>query len=141
LNVIAAPGQLGRSVALMAEFEDNEKCLSRIVGKTLTAVNFVLDYLVFQFDDSFLTVLTTVTVRKDESSSQPDDVSWRNSLCERITHTVTSVALEETQLNVNFSDKSAFAVSLSEPDRAGNEALMFQFPDGGRMQMLLLHIV
>jgi hypothetical protein len=66
LNEIAPPRQLNRSVAFMSEFEGNEKCLSRIVGEGLTAVNFVLDYLVFQFNDCFLTVLTTIRVRNSD---------------------------------------------------------------------------
>jgi hypothetical protein len=72
---------------------------------------------------------------------QAGDLAYRNSLCERITHTVTNVALSTNQLLVSFDDKSVFEVSLSEEGRAGNEALVFQFPEEGQKQMLVLHII
>jgi hypothetical protein len=54
---------------------------------------------------------------------------------------VTNVALSTNQLLVSFDDKSVFEVSLSEEGRAGNEALVFQFPEEGQKQMLVLHII
>jgi hypothetical protein len=125
----------------MSEFEGNKECLSQIVGKELTAVNFVLDYLVFQFNDCFLTVTTTVSVRTGDQLFQPDDSSYRDSLCERITHAVTSTTLVTDKLVVHFDDQSDFVVSLSEEGRVGNEAIIFQFPESGQMQMLVLHII
>ena len=130
-----------RSVALMSELSENAKCLSRIIGEQLTGVSFVMDYLQLQFNDCFLTVLTSLVVQEANGNLRLGDVSSRDSLCARIAHTVTDVALAADHVDVKFDDDSTFAISLIEENRGGNEALIFQFHEGGSVQMLVMHII
>jgi hypothetical protein len=124
----------------MSELNENQKCLSQIVGEQLSGVNFVMDYLQLQFNDLSLTVLTPLVVHETNRNLRLGDPFYRDSLCDRITHIVTGVALAEEHLNVEFDDDSNFAISLTDEARAGNEALIFQFREGRDMQMLVLHI-
>jgi len=131
-----------RSVAQVTEIEANEKCLSRIVGEPLTAVMFVMDYLKFQFNDPVLTVLTSVLVRMGDRTYQPGDLPWRDSLCDRMTRTVSGVFLTMDQLQIRFDDGCEFVVALKDAARAGNEAMIFEFrKEHDPWQMLVMHIV
>jgi hypothetical protein len=140
VGTLAAEAQ--RSVAQMTEIEANQKCLSRIVGEQLTAVMFVMDYLKFQFNDPVLTVLTSVLVRIGDGTYQLGDLPWRDSLCDRMTRTVSELLLTVDQLQIRFDDGSSFLVPLKDEARAGNEAMIFEYrnaPDP--WQMLVMHIV
>jgi hypothetical protein len=85
----------------MTEIEANRECLSRIVGKPLTAVMFVMDYLKLQFEESVLTILTPILVRTGDKSYQLGDMPWRDSLCHSITHTVSDLSLAENRLQIS----------------------------------------
>src|SRR5215813_10565729 len=111
----------------MTEIEENEKCLSRIVGESLTAVMFVMDYLKLQFNDPVLTVLTPVLVRTGDTICQEGDLHWRDSLCDRMMRTVSGIILRAEQLQIRFDDDSEFVVTLKDEVRSGNEAMIFEF--------------
>ena len=125
----------------MSDFKENQEYLSQIVGEQLSGVNFVMDYLQLQFNDLSLTVLTPLVVHETNRNLGLGDLSYRDSLCERITHIVTDVALAEDTLNVEFDDDSKFSIALTDEGRAGNEALVFQFREGSDMRVLVIHIV
>ena len=126
----------------MTEIKANQECLSRIVGERLTAVMFVMDYLKFQFEESVLTVLMSILVRTGDKSYQLGDIPWRDSLCDRITHTVSGLSLAEDHLQIDFDDGSNFLIALNDEARAGNEAILFEYRDSpGAWQMLVMHIV
>ena len=126
----------------MTEIEANRECLSRIVGEPLTAVMFVMDYLKLQFEESVLTILTSILVRTGDKSYQLGDMTWRDSLCDRITHIVSDLSLAEDRLQISFDDGSNFLIALKDEARAGNEALLFEYHEApGPWQMLVMHIV
>lgn len=123
----------------MNTVEENQKYLSRIVGEQLIAVNFVLDYLYLQFNECFLTVLTPLVVVVGEQSLKLGDLPYRDALCERITHNVTGALLSSDHLRIDFDDGSRFIVSLIDEVHVGSEAILFQFPEAGQMQLLVMH--
>jgi len=126
----------------MTEIEANRECLSRIVGERLTAVMFVMDYLKLQFEESVLTILTPTLVRTGDNSYELGDNTWRDSLCDRITHSVSDLSLAEDRLKISFDDGSNFLIALRDEARAGNEALLFEYREApGPWQMLVTHIV
>lgn len=124
----------------MNRVEENQDIFSRIVGEQLSAVNFVMDYLVLQFNDYFLTVLTPLVVRTGDQSYRLGDLPYRDALCERITHNVREVVLTTEHLDIGFDDDVDFDISLKEKDRVGAEAIIFQFPKGKIKGMLVMHI-
>jgi len=118
--------------------ETNQGYFCRIVGEQLSAVTFVMDYLQLQFDACFLTVLTPLTVLIGENSYRLGDLHYRDVLCERIAHKVTDVLLHPDHLRIGFDDNACFNISLREEDYVGPEAINFQFPEEGRMQLLVI---
>ena len=122
----------------MNEVKENQGYFARLIGEQLSAVSFVMDYLQLQFDAYFLTVLTPLVVTFGEQSYRLGDLSYRDALCERIAHLVKDVSLAADRLRIVFDDGAAFDISLKEEDYVGPEAINFQFPESGRMQMLVM---
>ena len=122
----------------MNKVKENQGYFSRIVGEQLSAVSFVMDYLQLQFDAYFLTVLTPLVILVGEQSYRLGDLPYRDALCERITHIVKEVTLSADHLRIGFDDGAAFDISLKEEDYVGAEAINFQFPEAGRMQLLVI---
>jgi len=122
----------------MNKVEENQEYFSRLIGEQLSAVSFVMDYLQLQFDAYFLTVLTPLAVLAGEQSYRLGDLPYRDALCERIAHNVSEVVLAIDHLRIGFDDGAAFHISLKEEDYVGAEAINFQFPEEGRMQLLVM---
>jgi hypothetical protein len=105
------------------------QALSRIVGKQLSAVVFVLDYLQLQFDGPTLTLFTSVAVHSNDGGVVDDHaIGWRDALCGQITHVVRTVRLGDGELVVEFINGSAISASLRPEDYSSAEAV--QFTDG-----------
>ena len=122
----------------MSRNEENQGYFACLIGEQLSAVSFVMDYLQLQFNDCFLTVLTPLVVLVGEQSYRLGDLPYRDALCERITRRVNNVALAAGRLRISFDDGGVFDISLREEDYIGAEAINFQFPEAGRMQMLVM---
>ena len=122
----------------MNRVEENQDYFSRLIGEQLSAVSFVMDYLQLQFDAYFLTVLTPLIVNKGSSSYRLGDLSYRDALCERIARKVNEVVLASDNLRIGFDDGAHFDISLKDEDYVGPEAINFQFPEEGRMQLLVM---
>jgi hypothetical protein len=73
-----------------------------------------------------------------QDCQRPGDLHYRNTLCERITHKVENVVLTSEYLRIGFDDDAVFEISLKQEDYVGPEAINFQFPEEGRMQLLVL---
>lgn len=123
----------------MNKVEENKDYLSRIVGEQLSAVSFVMDYLQLQFNAYILTVLTPLVVLLGEQSYSLGDLPYRDALCERITHNVNEVKLATDYLRIGFDDGAVFNISLKGEDYVGAEAIIYQFPEAGEMQMLVIN--
>jgi hypothetical protein len=110
--------------------------LSIIVGKELSSVQFVLDYVQFRFDadgiDSTpcLTVTASMHVGIEGVVFKKGQPGFRDALCERIGKTVKGARSLPERFQIEFSDTSTFVVSLSSDDRVGPEAVLLQ--DGSR---------
>ena len=96
-----------------------------VIGRRLSGVSFVMDYVVLQFDPPpTINALTPITVRSGERTAVSGEESFRNLLCEQIPKTVVSVALiEEDSLTFAFEDGSRISLSLLAEDRQGREAV------------------
>jgi hypothetical protein len=102
-----------------------ETISQHVVGRRLSAVTFVLDYIQLQFDPPpTINALTPVTVRSGNRRAISGDEDFRNLLCEQIPKTVRSVSLEDGEaLVLSFEDASTISLSLRKQDYVGPEAV------------------
>jgi hypothetical protein len=96
-----------------------------VVGRRLSGVSFILDYIQLQFDPPpTINALTPVTVRAGAKQAVQGDESFRNLLCDQIPKIVTSVQLlHETALIFSFIDGSEISLSLRPADYVCPEAV------------------
>lgn len=97
--------------------------LNNLIGRELSGVVFVRDYIQLQFDDRGLTAINLPSVMANRETYTPVRQGFRDSLCERIGHTVVETELiEEERIWLKFDDDSAISVSLRGEDSVGPEA-------------------
>ncbi|HVS81144.1 MAG TPA: hypothetical protein VHE60_05375 [Pyrinomonadaceae bacterium] len=101
--------------------------LGFLVGKQMTAVSFVLDYINFQFEDAFLTALSLPYVQAGDTKLINGTAGYRDMLCERISHKVSSASDTKSQeIRVSFDDGSVIAIPLWLEEYRGAEAAILQ---------------
>jgi hypothetical protein len=106
--------------------EASENPLEPIIGKQLSAVVFVQDYVQLQFDGSGLTAVTLPTVEVGEKQLAWGMPGYRDLLCERIGKLVTAASVTEgQQIRIEFDDGSRIAISLKDEDYQTAEAAVF----------------
>jgi len=118
--------------------ENNVGLLNYLIGEQLSAVVFVMDYLQLQFNSSILTVLNPIFVKVDSRTYQLGDLSFRDLLCERISHIVENVVLSEENFQISFDDSSIFLISLKDEDYSNAEALNFNCLLNGEEKFLAI---
>ena len=105
--------------------------LDDLIGRTLSAVVFVQDYLQLQFDGSVLTLLVWPVVTTDATEKAFHSPGYRDLLCERIGESVTDAqAVSEQALSIRLSDGSSITASLVPEDHTGPEAAIYAAQDG-----------
>ena len=100
------------------------------MGRYLSSVTFVQDYIQFCFDGPCLTAITLPVLRKATGVIMPQDQGWRDGLCSEIGVQVAAVRATEDELNIEFVSSSAIAVSLRDKDYVGPEAINYFANDG-----------
>jgi len=112
------------------EDEMSDSCqdlLASLIGKQMTAVSFVLDYINFQFEDAFLTALSLPYVQANQGKLSYGAAGYRDMLCERISHKVTAASeIEEQEIRITFDDGSVIAIPLGLEEYRGVEAAILQ---------------
>jgi hypothetical protein len=105
--------------------------LSGLIGRALSAVVFVQDYLQLQFDGDLLTVLVWPTVVSGGGRYTFGNPGYRDALCERIAAVVTDAEVEpEQRLTVRLDDGSTIVVPLDPESHTGPEAVIYAAEDG-----------
>src|SRR5580693_2357219 len=96
-----------------------------LVGRRLSGVTFVMDYVQLQFDPPpTINALTPITVRSGSRTAVSGDELFRNLLCEQISKTVTEVSLLDGEaLTFSFEDGSTISLSLRQEDYVCPEAV------------------
>jgi len=98
----------------------------QLVGKQLSAVTFVQDYLQLHFDGPTLNAMTVVTVVTPKGLAKMGDDQFRNVLCSCIARQVSRVQLMNHEaLVLHFADGLLVTVSLRDEDYRGAEAITF----------------
>lgn len=112
---------------------DEGNVLDSIVGRQLSSVEFVQNYVQLRFDGPTLTAFAPPDVEAETEVHRWGDCSYRNALCDCITKVVRSTTVKEKDsLQVAFVDGTRLRISL-RPEQAARglaEAAMFSDGDG-----------
>ena len=91
-----------------------ETIREQVVGRRLSGVTFVMDYVQLQFDPPpTINALTPISVASGGRSAVSGEEPFRNLLCEQIPKTIVSVKLHVAEsLVLTFEDGSTISLSL-----------------------------
>lgn len=104
-----------------------DKALDRLIGKELSEVSFVMDYVEFHFNGPVLRALTPPTVRSAGLVARFPEVGSRDRLCDLISKTVVTVsAVDDVAIDLSFTDGATLTIPLDAESRVGPEAANFQ---------------
>ena len=105
----------------------NNDLIASLAGKELTAVSFVLDYIILEFEEFFLTALSLPYIQASDTKFMNGMVGYRDILCDRIAHKVSSASDTEGQeIRITFDEGSVLAIPLRLEECPGMEAAILQ---------------
>lgn len=111
------------------EVEGSEHAIRSLVGRELSGVVFIRDYIQLQFDDRGLTAVTLPIVIASGQAYSLGMQGYRDALCERIGQRVADASSREgEEIKLKFADGSAISISLREQDYVGPEAAIYDGP-------------
>lgn len=102
--------------------------LAVLVGRQLSSVEFVQDYVQLRFDGPYLTAITLPKVVAEGRSYSWGECSYRDRLCECIAHNVRDAHVQVGHhASVEFDNSTIVSVSLRGEDYlpTSSEALIF----------------
>lgn len=99
----------------------------QVVGRRLSGVTFVMDYVQLQFDPPpTINAFTPITVRSGGRTAVSGEETFRNLICGQIPKTVASIAIAEGEsFSLSFEDGSVISISLRKQDDPHGEAVNF----------------
>lgn len=101
--------------------------LDVLVGRQLSSVTFVMDYVQLDFDGAQLTTVTVPVVEVGGSRFTWDTPGYRDRLCERIAEKVRSAEVKQGEdLRIEFESSASVTVSLRPEDYRTAEAALFR---------------
>ena len=108
-----------------------------LVGESISAVAFVMDYVEFHFNGPRLRALTNPVVHTAAIDIQFPNSGSRDALCSLIGQAVENVRLKETQfLELIFASGVSLVIPLGAQDLGGPEALHWHPDDDLRNMMI-----
>jgi hypothetical protein len=109
-----------------------EQPLSVLIGRQLSSVEFVQDYLQLRFDGPYLTAVTHPRVRVGPLWWEWGKPEYRDKVCERIGKVVTKAVISEGhEVCLKFDDGACITISLRPDDYRAAEAVIFDNGDQG----------
>ena len=99
--------------------------IQTLVGRKLSSVTFVADYIQLAFDGPEMNAYTTPTVTRGSESLTFGQPGYRDSICSQIDRLVERTGVDDQQLLLVFENRTVFSISLRHDDYRGPEALMF----------------
>lgn len=104
--------------------------MSEIVGRVLTSVVFIHDYIQFVFDGPCLTTLTLPSILTTDGELRHGERGYCDCLCSQIGAQVKTTCSSSEEVKITFGNDVAIAVSLREEDYTGPEAINYVGDDG-----------
>ena len=99
-----------------------------LVGATLEAVTFGMDYVQLQFHAAQLSAYTLPKVELAGRCWTVQDDGWREALCARIGVVVRNASRSDQRFQIGFEDGASIGISLMSGDYRGPEAFMLSVP-------------
>jgi hypothetical protein len=100
-----------------------------LIGRQLTAVTFIMDYVKFQFEDAFLSSLyPPVLSLSDGSELEFGMEGFCDRVCERIQRTVVTTDDNGREISIKLNDSSVLHIPLWYEDARGREAAILECP-------------
>jgi hypothetical protein len=103
--------------------------MSGLLGRQLSAVVFVRDYVQLQFDGPTLTAVTlpvvNTAIKTRLTSTLP---GYRDGLCDAIGKEVRRATVDEAEVRLEFEDSTTFTISLRDDERRAADAVIFDVP-------------
>jgi hypothetical protein len=100
--------------------------MSELVGRCLSSIEFVQDYIQFRFDGPCLTTITLPSLRLGNATINPGNDGYADHLLSEIGKRISKVFVTTDELVVTFTNDAALVVSLRERDYRGAEALNYK---------------
>jgi hypothetical protein len=115
-----------RSSECLIVSETVEQALQVLIGKQLSSVEFVHDYVQIRFDGHCLTIYSSAhTIAANGFFLRWGQPGYRDALINLITHTVREIEMVRLeQLSLTFDDDSVWSLSFRDSDFRGPEVLM-----------------
>lgn len=106
----------------------SEELLQKVVGRQLSSVEFVQDYVQLRFDGPVLTAITQPIVLAGSARYHWGCNEYRNELCNLITKiVVTAQLIPHDAVRITFDNGTVIAISLRDQDYRAAEAVKFDF--------------
>jgi hypothetical protein len=107
--------------------------LGKLVGRKLSSVTFVADYVQLAFNGPGFSAYTTPTVTCGSQSLSMGDPGYRDALCKQIDCIVDSTGVDKERVSIAFEGGAVVSISLRDADYRGPEALEFSLDEGDRI--------
>ena len=94
-----------------------------LIGRRLTSVEFVHDYLQLRFDGPTLTVNGPIDVRRNASCVSNPSMNFRGAIVDVIgTEVSGGDCIIDDRIRIEFSDRSQIVISLKPEEQVNPEA-------------------
>ncbi|MFC4766978.1 hypothetical protein [Effusibacillus consociatus] len=117
----------------MSSLSDGQSILQILVGREMSSVEFVRDYIQLRFDGPTLTAFTLPVITVNGTSYDIKTPGYRDALCSLIGREVQRTEIQEHEvIRLVFEQNAALEISLRDEDYEGPEAAMFD-PENGEL--------
>ena len=99
--------------------------LGELVGRELSSVTFVRDYVQLAFDGPGINAYTLPTVTRGSEVLSLRQPGYRDCLCEQIGCRVERTEVDDQRASIIFENGAVVSISLRDDDYRGPEALEF----------------
>jgi hypothetical protein len=112
------------------------EALGTLVGRKLSSVTFLADYVQLAFDGPGMSAYTMPTVACGTETRSFGQPGYRNSLCMQIGSQVKRTEVGEECVSIIFETGEVISISLRDEDCRGPEALEFHLDAKDRFWVL-----
>ena len=103
-----------------------ETRLRDVIGRPVSAIAFVHDYVELHFDGPIVRALAAPCVRRGDVATNFPGCGSRDALCELIGRNVVNVIVREGEdIELRFDGDASVRIPLAEESRIGPEAAHF----------------
>lgn len=109
----------------------NQQSLNPLLGRQLSSIEFVTDYLQFHFGTPTLTAITHPVIITGDAQYNRGDRDYCNVLLRCIGHTVSLASVvEDEAVRIEFDEGTKVVISLKPNDFRAAEAVIFDESPG-----------